>query len=152
MSLFSQFLMLDSEGYEYIHICPLRIPLLLSIPVTLSMILILIPVLFIESFPQMCFEGKWLQNQLRADKNESRSLSAVDTQGNQRGGFCIVPILIYTQEPCFHAVKFQVIALDYSLNRARQESKFSNSTRKFVGDFSNFVIFINISVFWNGLF
>ena len=22
----------------------------------------------IESFPQMCFEGKWLQNQLRADK------------------------------------------------------------------------------------
>ena len=23
---------------------------------------------FIESFPQMCFEGKWLQNRLRADK------------------------------------------------------------------------------------
>ena len=36
---------------------------------------------FIESFPQMCLEGKWLQNRLRADKNESRSLSAVDIQG-----------------------------------------------------------------------
>ena len=30
-----------------------------------------------------------MQNRLRADKNESRSLSAVDTQGHQRGGFCI---------------------------------------------------------------
>ena len=39
----------------------------------------------------MCFEGKWLQNRLRADKNESRSLSAVDIQGHQRGGFRIVP-------------------------------------------------------------
>ena len=39
---------------------------------------------FIESFPQMCFEGKWLQNRLRADKNESRSLLAVDIQGHQR--------------------------------------------------------------------
>ena len=45
----------------------------------------------IESFPQMCFEGKWLQNRLRAIKNESRSLLAVDIQGHQRGGFCIVP-------------------------------------------------------------
>ena len=26
---------------------------------------------FIESFSQMCFEGKWLQNRLRADKNKS---------------------------------------------------------------------------------
>ena len=43
----------------------------------------------IESFPQMCFEGKWLQNRLRADKNESRSLSAVNFHGHQRGGFCI---------------------------------------------------------------
>ena len=24
--------------------------------------------LFIESFPQMCFEGKWLQNRLRGDE------------------------------------------------------------------------------------
>ena len=47
-------------------------------------------IFFIESFPQMCFEGKWLQNRLRADKNELRSLSAVDIQGNQRGGFCII--------------------------------------------------------------
>ena len=46
---------------------------------------------FIESFPQMCFEGKWLQNRLGADKNESRSLLAVDIQGHQCGGFCIVP-------------------------------------------------------------
>ena len=37
----------------------------------------------------MCFEGKWLQNRLRGDKNESRSLLAVDIQGHQRGGFCI---------------------------------------------------------------
>ena len=37
----------------------------------------------------MCFEGKWLQNRLRADKNESRSLLAVDIQGYQRGGLCI---------------------------------------------------------------
>ena len=47
--------------------------------------------LFIESFFQMCFEGKWLQNRLRAEQNESRSLSAVDIQGHQHGGFCIVP-------------------------------------------------------------
>ena len=39
----------------------------------------------------MCFEGKCSQNWLRADKNESRSLLAVDIQGHQRGGgFCIV--------------------------------------------------------------
>ena len=48
-------------------------------------------IFFIESFPQMCFERKWLQNRLRADKNGSRALLAVDIQGNQRGGFCIVP-------------------------------------------------------------
>ena len=47
---------------------------------------------FIESFPQTYFEGKWLQNRLGADKNESRSLLAVDIQGHQRGGFCVVPI------------------------------------------------------------
>ena len=41
---------------------------------------------FIESFPQMRFEGKWLQNRLRADKNKSISLLAVDIQGHQRGG------------------------------------------------------------------
>ena len=46
---------------------------------------------FIESFLQMCFEGMWLQNRLRANKNELRSLSAVDIQGHQLGGFCIVP-------------------------------------------------------------
>ena len=40
----------------------------------------------------MCFEGKWLQNRLRADKNDSRSLLAVDIQGHERGGFFIVPI------------------------------------------------------------
>ena len=39
----------------------------------------------------MCFEGKWLQNRLGADKNESRSFLAVDIQGHPRGGFCIVP-------------------------------------------------------------
>ena len=33
----------------------------------------------------MCFEGKLLQNRLRADKNELRSLLTV---GHQRGGFC----------------------------------------------------------------
>ena len=49
---------------------------------------------FIESFPRMCFEGNWLQNRLRADKNESRSLLAVDIKGHQRGGFCIVPTWI----------------------------------------------------------
>ena len=43
----------------------------------------------------MCFEGKWLRNRLQADKNESRSLSAVDIQRHQRGGFCIFPI-VYT--------------------------------------------------------
>ena len=47
------------------------------------------PIFFIESFAQMCFEGKWLQNLLRAEKNESISLLAVDIQGDQRGGFCI---------------------------------------------------------------
>ena len=47
--------------------------------------------LFIEYFLQMCFEGKWLQNRLIADGNELRLHSAVDIQGHQRGGFCIVP-------------------------------------------------------------
>ena len=46
---------------------------------------------FVESFLQMCFEGKWLQNRLQADKNELRSLSAVDILGHQRGGLYIVP-------------------------------------------------------------
>ena len=32
----------------------------------------------------MCFEGKLLQNRLRADKNESRFLLAVDIQGHQK--------------------------------------------------------------------
>ena len=41
----------------------------------------------------MCFDGKWLQNRLRADKNESISLLAVDIQGHQRGDFCIVPTM-----------------------------------------------------------
>ena len=47
-------------------------------------------VISIESFLQVCFEGKWLQNRLRTDKNESRSLFAVEIQGHQRAGFCIV--------------------------------------------------------------
>ena len=47
--------------------------------------------IFIESFSETCVEGEWLQNRLRADKNESRSLLAVDIQGLQRGGFYIVP-------------------------------------------------------------
>ena len=47
---------------------------------------------FIESFPQICFEGKWLQNRLRTDKDESRSLLTVDIRGHKCGGFCIVPI------------------------------------------------------------
>ena len=50
--------------------------------------MMMIMTFFIESFPQMCFEGKWLQNRLRADKNESISLLAVDIQGHQRGSFC----------------------------------------------------------------
>ena len=41
----------------------------------------------------MWFEGKWLQNRLRVDKNELNSLLAVDIQGHQRGGFCIVPFI-----------------------------------------------------------
>ena len=49
---------------------------------------------FIESFPQMCCEGKRLQNRLRAEKNESILLLAVDIQGHQRGGFCIAPNVI----------------------------------------------------------
>ena len=53
-------------------------------------VIMIIMILFIESFLKMCFEGKWLQNRLRADKNESRSLLVVDIQGHQRGGFCIV--------------------------------------------------------------
>ena len=47
---------------------------------------------FIESFPQMCFEKKWLENQLRANKNELRSFLVVNVQGHQFGGFCIVPV------------------------------------------------------------
>ena len=39
---------------------------------------------FIESFLQMYFEGKWLQNRLRSGTRESRSLLAVDIQGHQR--------------------------------------------------------------------
>ena len=45
-------------------------------------------------FPPMCFEGNWLQNRLRAEKNESRSLLVVDIHGHQRGGFCIVPMVM----------------------------------------------------------
>ena len=41
----------------------------------------------------MCFEEKWLQNQLRAEKNESRSLLMVNIKGHQRGGVCIVLFL-----------------------------------------------------------
>ena len=54
---------------------------------------------FIESSPQMCFEGEWLQNRLRADKNESRSLLAVDIQGHQLGGFCIAPSSVNCVDP-----------------------------------------------------
>ena len=54
---------------------------------------VVIDVFFIESFPPMCIEGEWLQNRLRADKNESISLLAVDFQGHQRGGFCIVAFI-----------------------------------------------------------
>ena len=49
---------------------------------------------FVESFLQMCFEGRWLKYRLRAETNESRSLLAVDIQGHQRGGFCIVPYIV----------------------------------------------------------
>ena len=48
--------------------------------------------LLIESFPQMCFEGKWLQTRLRADKNESMSFLAVDIQGHQRGSSAVSPM------------------------------------------------------------
>ena len=65
---------------------------------------------FIESFPQMCFEGNWLQNRLQADKSEARSLLAVDIQGNQRGGFCIrevrwlisFPVALFSQSCAMH--------------------------------------------------
>ena len=62
-----------------------------SSPMVSQIIIMIIMMVFIESFLQMSFEGKWLQNRLRADKNESISLSAVDIQGNKCGGFCIVP-------------------------------------------------------------
>ena len=56
---------------------------------------------FIESFPQMCSEEKWLQNRLQADKNESGSLLAVDIQGHRCGGFCIAPKSEgFSQEKC----------------------------------------------------
>ena len=61
----------------------------------MTIINLIVYFLFIDHFPQLCFEGKWLQNRLRADKNESRSLLAVDIQGHQRGGFCIVPPYTY---------------------------------------------------------
>ena len=41
----------------------------------------------------MWFEGKWLQNWLRADKNESSSFLAVDIQGHQDGGLCIADLI-----------------------------------------------------------
>ena len=46
--------------------------------------------LFIESFLRICFEGMRLKNRLRAKKNELGSLLAVDIQGHQHEGFCIV--------------------------------------------------------------
>ena len=67
-------------------------------------------IIFIESFPQTCFEGKWLQNRLRADKNESRSLLAVDIQGHQREGFCIVPFA-GGDSCCIHAAKFTPVLI-----------------------------------------
>ena len=47
----------------------------------------------IESFLQMCFEGSGCRIGYEPTKNELSSLSAVDTQGHQRGGggVCIVP-------------------------------------------------------------
>ena len=62
-----------------------------------------------ESFPRMCFEGKWLQNRLRADKNESISLLAVDIQGHQRGGFCTAQ-----GDPGVKAIK--AMEVDLSIN------------------------------------
>ena len=46
-------------------------------------------VIFIESFLRIFFQGKSLQNRFQAVDNELRSLSAVDVQGHQRGGFCM---------------------------------------------------------------
>ena len=63
----------------------------------------------IESYLLMCFEGKWLQNRLRTDKNESKSLLVVDIQGHQRGGFCIVPS--FTIDIMF--INYQRRALDF---------------------------------------
>ena len=44
-----------------------------------------------ESFFQICFEGEWSQNRMRAAEDKLKSLLGVDIQGHQRGGFCIVP-------------------------------------------------------------
>ena len=82
---------LKIKGLKHVHAIP--ISSLICPPSRRLAPGVKLKVFFIESFPQMCFEGKWLQNRLRADKNESRSLLVVDIQGHQHGGFCIVPKL-----------------------------------------------------------
>ena len=84
-------------------------------------------VFIIESFPELCFEGKWLQNRLRIDKIESRSLSVVDIQGHQqRGGFCIVPFLhgnvrlCDVEHPTLIFCTFLSVLLDISSHMHRQ--------------------------------
>ena len=87
-------------------------------------VIMIIMILFIESFLKMCFEGKWLQNRLRADKDESRSPLAVDIQGHQRGCFCIVPIIMiiqmFTEEGLSHSKWFFVKVL-YETNSTNLE-------------------------------
>ena len=48
-------------------------------------------VFFIESFPKYALRESGCRIGHEPTKNELRSLSAVDIQGHQRGGFCIVP-------------------------------------------------------------
>ena len=58
-------------------------------------------IFFIESFLQLCFEGKWLQNRLLADECELRSLSAVNIQGHQLGGRLNFSHFILFVRKCF---------------------------------------------------
>ena len=93
-------------------------------------------IFFIESFPQMCFEGKWLQNRLRADKNEPRSLLAVDIQGHERGGFCMMMMMmIMTTMITMAYMKLKIILATHILVKIQRVSEllvlsdFTNGSR-----------------------
>ena len=49
---------------------------------------------------KMCFEGKRLQNRLRADRNESRSLSGVDIQDTNLEVSALSPVGSETLKEC----------------------------------------------------